>query len=115
MQLARRKTKKKPRHDGKVRSERHKNFVRRHNCIVDDCAEIEGIHAHHVRKYTEAGMGLKPGDEWVVPLCQDHHGALHTNGQATFESMHGLDLREAALWFARRSPDDAIKEAVSDE
>jgi hypothetical protein len=38
------------------------------------------VSVHHVRAGTGGGTGLKPGDEWAVPLCADHHHAGHTVG-----------------------------------
>lgn len=49
-------------------------------------------------------MGLKPGDEWAVPLCHRHHMEGHTSGWNTFELRHGTDLRAAALKLAADSP-----------
>ena len=114
MQLALRKPTKKKRRDGRVRSQKHRNWVCKHACLVDNCIN-EKMHAHHVRDRSNGGTSIKPGDEWTVPLCGYHHPEGHNIGWQTFEEKYDLNLREAALWFAKRSPDPAIKDAVKDE
>jgi hypothetical protein len=46
-------------------------------CIVCGRAPTR---AHHIRFAQLRAMGSKPGDQWVVPLCNTHHRALHDSG-----------------------------------
>lgn len=85
------------------RSLAHAAFVRDHNCIVQDCTG-RPIQAHHVRLGTDCGMGLKPSDRWLVPLCKSHHGGLHQHGETEFQSVHRLNLKEWAEHFVKASP-----------
>lgn len=57
---------------------------------------------------------MKPSDCWAVPLCHGHHVELHNKGERPFDDWHGLDLRAAALWFAKRSPDAEVREKVAE-
>jgi hypothetical protein len=86
-----------------MRSARHLEWVRSLKCCVPGCNNRSTV-AHHVRNGTSAGTSIKPGDEWTVPLCQDHHHAGHAIGWRSFELRHGIDLREQAKWLALVSP-----------
>lgn len=80
----------------------HLDFVREFGCSVPGCGSTM-IDAHHVRTAANSGKGMKPADRWVVSLCHDHHMELH-RGDKTFEAKYGLDLKEMAEEFARKSP-----------
>jgi len=62
------------------------------------------IEAAHVRTGTEGGMGIKPGDDWVISLCSYHHQRQHMIGEAAFERSHGIDMKALAREFAAKSP-----------
>jgi hypothetical protein len=49
-------------------------------------------------------MGSKPGDEWTVPLCNEHHREGHQTGWLTFEARYRVDLRAQAIRLATASP-----------
>lgn len=71
-----------------IRSEAYLRHVRGHPCLV--C----GRHgeAHHVNTAMERGVGLKVGDNWVVPLCHGCHMALHRFGdEKTWWDLEGID------------------------
>jgi hypothetical protein len=53
---------------------------------------------------TGCGMGMKPGPEWTVPLCHDHHHEQHQIGHRAFDERYSLDLRALAEFLAARSP-----------
>lgn len=65
-------------------------------------------------------MALKPGDQWTVPMCYEHHSEQHAVGEHAFWVMGILrpggrprpDPIALALSYARRSPDPAIREAA---
>lgn len=50
------------------------------------------------------GMGVKDHDKWAFPLCNHHHMIQHNLGWKKFDQLYGVDSREAAQAFARRSP-----------
>lgn len=81
----------------------HLKWIRGMNCCVKGCTG-RPIHAHHVRIRSGSGIGLKPGAEWTVPLCQAHHSVLHLIGSTTFNDRHGVDMRALAIDLAGRSP-----------
>lgn len=49
-------------------------------------------------------MGMKPGDEFAVPLCTKHHAELHTGGARTFERSWAMNLGDIAAELAQQSP-----------
>ena len=98
-------------------SEPHKKFIRLHECAVyhnphEPCDIDHKIECAHVRSAANSGMGKKPGDEWLVPLCRTHHRIQHDKGQFRFEREYAIDLKALALEFAAASPDRAIREAA---
>lgn len=60
--------------------------------------------AAHVRNGTDGGMGMKPSDCWVVPLCHIHHAYSHNVGDNTFEEFTGFNMRHEAIGYWVQSP-----------
>lgn len=65
--------------------------------------------AHHLTFAQPRARGLKVGDQWVVPLCNHHHGQLHASGNekswwfrqsAHTASTHRPSFVAEALWAA---------------
>jgi hypothetical protein len=81
----------------------HRAWVRRHHCCVPGCLQ-RPIECAHVRRNTDGGVALKPSDRWSISLCRDHHIEQHHAGELAFEQRYGIDLRELADLFTRRSP-----------
>lgn len=82
----------------------HLWWIRELPCAVA-CGQCLGrIQAHHVRRETGGGTGLRPADCWAVPLCGYHHAEGHRIGWLTFEASHHIDLRAFAITLAARSP-----------
>ncbi len=78
----------------------HLQWVRGCDCCVTIHGACAGkIHAHHVK--TKGAGGL---DNQVVPLCNFHHGEIHTIGRDTFENKYGVRLEIIAGDYARCSP-----------
>jgi hypothetical protein len=77
-----RKLPKKPKRDGRFRSQRHLNHVRGHACVV--CDASAPIEVAHVRIGSGAGMGQKPHDYLTVSLCKSCHERQHYAGEQTF-------------------------------
>ena len=95
---------KKPKRDGRIRSQAHLRWVRAHLCCVAN-GNCEGpIEAAHVRTGTGGGTGLKPGDNWAISLCRLHHGVQHQRGEGLFETTFGIDMKALAVEFWARSP-----------
>ena len=85
------------------RNPEHLAWIRTLPCVVRGC--LGKSQAAHVRmEGTGGGVGLKPGDEWTVPLCVSHHAEQHQIGHAAFDRIHNLDLRGLAEYLAAQSP-----------
>lgn len=90
----------------------HLKWVRGHECCIapKNAAAIHQcsgkMEAHHVQSYRaiEGGMGMKVGDDKVVPLCSNAHWAVHAVGQRAFEIANGVDLEKVAAELWRISP-----------
>jgi hypothetical protein len=87
-----------------IRNASHLAWIRGHVCSVNasDCSDR--IEAAHVRTGTDGGMGVKPGDNWTIPLCSDHHHDQHQVGEAQFERYHSIDMKAIAQALWQRSP-----------
>ena len=86
----------------RVRDKEHLRHVAEQPCLV--CGR-QPSQAHHLRHAQPRALGLKPSDEWVVPLCATHHRALHDFGdERRWWKAKGIDaLKEAGrLWSLRR-------------
>jgi hypothetical protein len=70
------------------RDERYLAWVRTLPCAV--CLK-PGAHAHHLSTRGSGG-----GDLTAVPLCAEHHGAIHTRGDRTFGDAVGVNLWRVA-------------------
>ena len=46
------------------------------------------------------GMGVKPSDCFVIPLCSAAHREQHNVGEAEFQRIYGINMRRIAdsLW-----------------
>ena len=64
-----------------IRNKKHLKFIRELECVF--CAS-PFVQAAHLRIGTDGGMGLKPSDHWVTPLCHAHHSKQHQIGERTF-------------------------------
>lgn len=64
------------------------------------------IEAAHLRLGTGGGMGLKPSDRWILPLCHRCHNAdQHQRGEVTFYRKLGIaDPKAVCDGLARKSP-----------
>lgn len=95
-----------------IRNASHLKWVRGHECAVAMRSPdlIEGkqcsgrIEAAHIRVGTDGGMGVKPGDNWAIPLCSFHHAEQHRMGELTFSVIYGIPLHTIAQLLWARSP-----------
>jgi hypothetical protein len=55
---------------------------------------------------TGGGVGIKPADHWVAPLCGGNgcHREQHRIGHRAFDALHGVDLKSLAEQYAALSP-----------
>lgn len=61
---------------------KHFDFIRSLPCV--SCNELPPSEVSHIRKGTNGGMGLKPGDNYTVPQCRNCHMELHRIGEQSF-------------------------------
>ena len=59
------------------RDQDHLAFVATQPCLICQRAPCD---AHHLRFAQPRALGRKVSDEFTVPLCRDHHSALHHQG-----------------------------------
>lgn len=64
-----------------IRSNPHLAFIRTLPCCMCGYGESQ---AAHLRIGTGGGMGMKPGDNFTVPLCFTCHARQHREGERTF-------------------------------
>lgn len=100
----------KPKRATRWRSQKHATWIRGFACCV--CGSMTNIEAAHVRNGSGAGMGQKPDDWRMVPLCAGPHsnadGMLgchnrqHATGEQTF--WQGRDVEALIAEFIKASP-----------
>ncbi|KKL73472.1 hypothetical protein LCGC14_2074540 [marine sediment metagenome] len=95
----------------RLRSKPHLKFVAEQPCMI--CFAIP-CQAHHLLTVQPKGRGLKAGDQWAVPLCSDHHRALHDNGneRAWFSSAGNWAFAMKAMELAKASPCAKVRGTV---
>jgi len=90
---------------------RHRKFFRSHGCCVPYCANSR-IEIHHLRSAANAGTAIKPHDQYIVSLCDEHHAEFHTIGVETIQARYGIDLWALAEEFTRSSPDVEMRASL---
>jgi hypothetical protein len=63
--------------EGRVRSKAHLRFVVAQPCLICQRSPSD---PHHLKFAQPRALGRKVSDEYTVPLCRDHHQALHRQG-----------------------------------
>lgn len=91
-----------------IRSPGHLRFVRSHQCSVPlltggTCLGSP-VEAAHIRRGTDGGVGMKPGDNWTISLCRTHHEIQHARGEADFDRVYRMDSLALAAEFWAASP-----------
>ena len=80
----------------KIRSIPHLEFIRSLPCLK--CG-VYPSDAAHIRRGTDGGTGIKPSDEWTVPLCRECHQEQHRIGEpAFFRNMDKVRELARKLW-----------------
>ncbi len=84
------------------RSRAHESHVRSHECVAcTSQAEIEGA---HVRIGSHTGIGQKPHDWLMVPLCRNCHRHQHAVGEMSFWVEAGKDPQKIIQALIATSP-----------
>ncbi len=87
--------KKKPKRDsgtrsavtkGPLRDPEHLARVRTLKCC--ECHTPPPTQAHHIRECFPRTMGVRVGDDRVIPLCQACHAELHANSRTFWDDRH---------------------------
>jgi hypothetical protein len=109
MMLKRRKREKfGTRQETRIRCPGHLAFVRLHVCAVQGVGCSNKIEAAHFRNGTDGALGIKPSDNFAVPLCSAHHRMQHAIGEASFWAAHwvshGIDPLKLAAQLWKASP-----------
>ncbi len=87
-----------------IRSAGHLQWVRGHECAAQNVHCSGNIEAAHTRSGTDGGTSMKPGDNWAIPLCHEHHRFQHQIGEAKFEAVFLINMKQIASELWRGSP-----------
>lgn len=108
----------------RVRSKAHLHLVSYCGCVVPGCRwhwpieqalkvlARDGITRpepnpyvtwHHVRRASNAGTAVKPGDDCTIGTCDNHHREIHQAGEKTCAARWGIDLMDCAERLAEAS------------
>lgn len=89
----------------KVRSPKHRKWVRSFACILHALNECAGpVECCHVKARNGATNRSKASDAKTWSGCRKHHGEQTAIGEGRFELKYGLDLNKIADEFAAKSP-----------
>ena len=105
-----------------IRSKDHRTFIKSMLCTI---VNEEGVNCnglprdpHHLMKMGNRGMGRKENDNWIVPLCRQHHIEVTGYGdEEEFWVNYGFSYAEIidlAIGHARNSPCEIIYTSVED-
>lgn len=92
-----------------VRDEKHRRFIAELPCCVSG---VQGrTQAAHIRANTGGGMGLKPGDNFCVPLSVEEHAKQHHVGERIFwgDKLEAAKELANGLFFHTGNHDEAVK------
>jgi len=96
----------------KPRSEKHRRFIASLPCCV--CKD-DAVQCAHIRSNTGGGMGLKPGDNWCVPLCCSCHAEQGRIGERIFWRGRLNLAKHLALFLWKHTGDIDVGEAAIDK
>jgi hypothetical protein len=93
-----------------IRSEKHRRYIASLPCCVSG---LEGsTQAAHVRSGTNGGMGMKPSDEFCVPLSFEEHARQHRLGERIYWAGPEIAIRLAKDLYAVTGNDEAGRKLV---
>lgn len=64
-----------------IRDEKHRRFIASLPCLITGAKDVQ---AAHIRKQNGGGTGLKPSDEFCVPLSVEQHRLQGEIGEVDF-------------------------------
>lgn len=82
----------------RLQDKRHLHFVAGLACC---CCKRKPVQCHHLLRGPVRGIGLRAGDDQVIPLCPECHQKLHHSGdEIGFLTGHGINgmALAAKLW-----------------
>lgn len=77
-------------------------------CLVCEASPCQAAHVRH----GFYGMGIKPSDMLIVPLCPQHHSEQHEHNERAWWWAQGIDPFRVAGELARVSGDHEAGEGV---
>ena len=80
-------------HLGRIEDRKYLDWVKTLTCCACD---VPADDPHHIVVAGFKGMGSKTPDYWAIPLCREHHDALHHN-RTEWEERYGSQWEHAAL------------------
>lgn len=96
------------------RDEAHLEAIRQCPCVV--CGIDPAGEAAHVRITRQgkpiAGIGNKPDDQWVTPLCHADHMEQHSVGELSFWHDVGIDPLKLAAKLHEVSPNVEVMRSI---
>jgi hypothetical protein len=75
------------------RDEKHLAWIRTLPCCLCGASPVDPAHLRVASindDKRETGMGEKPSDKWVLPLCRRHHDEQHSMHEREFWSSYGV-------------------------
>ena len=77
-----------------IRSEKHRRFIASLPCVVSLSNDVQ---AAHVRRGNICGIGMKPSDEFCLPLSVSEHAKQHKIGELKYWYPYGGYEKAAVL------------------
>lgn len=75
-----------------------------------DPAHIRTAALEYGKRHT--GLGQKPDDTWVVPLCREHHDLQHSMKEAAFWHAYKINPYVLALSLRNAAYDNEMAELI---
>ena len=91
-----------------IRSKKHLFFVSQHSCVICGRNDVQSAHI----RYAGGGIGLKPCDSFVTPLCIEHHQEQHSMNERMFWHLYSINPISKALALCAESPDKKIRKGI---
>lgn len=91
-----------------IKSRSHLVYVSEQPCTICRRTDVQSAHL----RFTGAGMGMKPCDSFVVPLCIEHHTEQHRMNERMFWTLYQINPVARALALCAESPDAKIRKAI---
>lgn len=94
----------------RLRSKAHLARLAALPCVV---CEALPCHAHHLTFAQPRGLSQKVSDEFTVPLCVEHHNALHANhNEAAWWRVQGIEPLPIALRLWRETAEQQFEQGT---